>query len=50
MIPHKVYAAYAAAVAHQDQPTVILAKTVKGLRHGRIWRRSKYYSPAKKDE
>ncbi len=30
--PHKVYAAYAAAVAHRGQPTVILAKTVKG--HG----------------
>jgi pyruvate dehydrogenase E1 component len=28
--PHKVYAAYAAAVKHQGQPTVILAKTVKG--------------------
>lgn len=28
--PQKVYAAYAAAVAHQGQPTVILAKTVKG--------------------
>ena len=28
--PRKVYAAYAAAVAHQGQPTVILAKTVKG--------------------
>ncbi|HVE43957.1 MAG TPA: pyruvate dehydrogenase (acetyl-transferring), homodimeric type [Gammaproteobacteria bacterium] len=26
----KVYAAYAAAVAHKDQPTVILAQTVKG--------------------
>ena len=26
----KVYAAYAAAVAHKGQPTVILAKTVKG--------------------
>lgn len=26
----KVYAAYAAAVAHKNQPTVILAKTVKG--------------------
>lgn len=26
----KVYAAYAAAVKHTDQPTVILAKTVKG--------------------
>ncbi len=28
--PHKVYAAYAAAVRHEGQPTVILAKTVKG--------------------
>ena len=28
--PNKVYAAYAAAVAHTGQPTVILAKTVKG--------------------
>ncbi len=30
----KVYAAYAAAVKHQDQPTVILAKTVKGYGMG----------------
>ncbi len=28
--PYKVYAAYAAAVEHKEQPTVILAKTVKG--------------------
>ncbi len=28
--PKKVYAAYKAAVEHQGQPTVILAKTVKG--------------------
>ena len=28
--PRKVYAAYAAAAAHKNQPTVILAKTVKG--------------------
>ncbi|MDX1487648.1 MAG: pyruvate dehydrogenase (acetyl-transferring), homodimeric type, partial [Acidiferrobacterales bacterium] len=28
--PHKIYAAYAAAVKHKGQPTVILAKTVKG--------------------
>ncbi len=28
--PRKVYAAYAAAFAHKGQPTVILAKTVKG--------------------
>ena len=32
--PVKVYAAYAAAVAHQGQPTVILAKTVKGYGMG----------------
>ena len=32
--PHKLYAAYAAAVKHQDQPTVILAKTVKGYGMG----------------
>ena len=32
--PRKVYAAYAAAVAHTGQPTVILAKTVKGYGMG----------------
>src|SRR5437867_5418536 len=32
--PFKVYAAYAAAVRHKDQPTVILAKTVKGYGMG----------------
>ncbi|HEY5644335.1 MAG TPA: pyruvate dehydrogenase (acetyl-transferring), homodimeric type, partial [Pseudomonadales bacterium] len=32
--PHKIYAAYAAAVAHEGQPTVILAKTVKGYGMG----------------
>ncbi len=32
--PDKVYAAYAAAVAHTGQPTVILAKTVKGYGMG----------------
>jgi pyruvate dehydrogenase E1 component len=32
--PHKVYAAYAAAVKHSGQPTVILAKTVKGYGMG----------------
>jgi pyruvate dehydrogenase E1 component len=32
--PHKVYAAYAAAVKHTDQPTVILAKTIKGYGMG----------------
>ncbi len=32
--PHKVYAAYAAAMKHQGQPTVILAKTIKGYGMG----------------
>jgi pyruvate dehydrogenase E1 component len=32
--PHKVYAAYAEATAHTGQPTVILAKTVKGYGMG----------------
>jgi len=34
--PHKIYAAYAAATKHADQPTVILAKTVKGFGMGKI--------------
>src|SRR6476660_3907416 len=33
--PHKVYAAYAAAVKHRGQPTVILAKTIKGYGLGK---------------
>ncbi|TXI27611.1 MAG: pyruvate dehydrogenase (acetyl-transferring), homodimeric type [Nitrosomonas oligotropha] len=32
--PHKVYAAYAAAAKHTGQPTVILAKTIKGYGMG----------------
>jgi len=32
--PHKIYAAYAAAVKHEGQPTVILAKTIKGYGMG----------------
>ncbi|GAB5471378.1 MAG: pyruvate dehydrogenase (acetyl-transferring), homodimeric type [Rhodospirillales bacterium] len=32
--PHKVYAAYRAAVEHRGQPTVILVKTVKGYGMG----------------
>ena len=32
--PHKIYAAYAAAVKHSGQPTLILAKTVKGYGMG----------------
>jgi pyruvate dehydrogenase E1 component len=34
--PHKIYAAYAAATKHKGQPTVILAKTVKGFGMGKI--------------
>jgi pyruvate dehydrogenase E1 component len=33
--PRKVYAAYAAAVAHKGAPTVVLAKTVKGFGMGK---------------
>ncbi len=33
--PHKVYAAYAAAVKHKGSPTVILAKTIKGYGMGK---------------
>ncbi len=33
--PHKIYAAYAAATSHIGQPTVILAKTVKGYGLGK---------------
>jgi pyruvate dehydrogenase E1 component len=32
--PHKIYAAYKAAVEHVGQPTVILAKTIKGYGMG----------------
>ena len=32
--PHKVFAAYAAAMKHTGQPTVIMAKTVKGYGMG----------------
>ena len=34
--PHKVYAAFDAATKHQGQPTVILAKTIKGYGMGAI--------------
>ncbi len=34
--PHKIYAAFAAATKHAGQPTVILAKTVKGYGMGKI--------------
>ncbi len=34
--PHKIYAAFAAATKHKGQPTVILAKTVKGYGMGAV--------------
>jgi pyruvate dehydrogenase E1 component len=34
--PHKVYAAFAAANEHKGQPTVILAKTIKGYGMGQV--------------
>jgi len=34
--PHKVYAAFHSAVNHTGQPTVILAKTIKGYGMGRV--------------
>jgi pyruvate dehydrogenase E1 component len=34
--PQKVYAAYAAAVKHKGQPTVLLIKTVKGFGMGKV--------------
>jgi len=33
--PHKIYAAYAVAAKHKGQPTVILAKTIKGYGLGK---------------
>jgi pyruvate dehydrogenase E1 component len=34
--PHKIYSAYSAAIRHKGQPTVILAKTVKGYGMGAV--------------
>jgi pyruvate dehydrogenase E1 component len=34
--PHKVYAAFASAAGHKGQPTVILAKTIKGYGMGQV--------------
>lgn len=46
--PYKVYAAYAAATAHQGQPTVILAKTVKGYGLGPAGEAQNYTHSVKK--
>jgi pyruvate dehydrogenase E1 component len=42
----KVYAAYKAAVEHQGQPTVILAKTVKVMALAKL-ARAQYHPPTK---
>lgn len=34
--PHKIYAAFKAAVEHKGQPTVLLVKTIKGFGMGRV--------------
>lgn len=46
--PYKVYAAYAAATAHKGQPTVILAKTVKGYGMGPAGEAQNYTHSVKK--
>ena len=47
--PHKVYAAYHAAVNHKGQPTVILAKTIKGYGMGDVGRGAEHHAPAEED-
>ena len=46
----KVYAAYKAAMEHKGQPTVILAKTVKGYGLGEARRRQEHHAPAEENE
>jgi pyruvate dehydrogenase E1 component len=46
--PHKVYAAFAAAMEHTGQPTVILAKTVKGYGMGEAGEGMNYTHQQKK--
>ena len=48
--PHKVYAAYHAAVNTVGRPTVILAKTVKGFGHGQDRRGQEHHAPAEEDD
>ena len=47
--PHKVYAAYAAAMKHTGQPTVILAKTIKGYGMGEAGEGAEHHAPAEED-
>lgn len=46
--PYKVYAAYAAATSHKGQPTVVLAKTVKGYGLGLAGEAQNYTHSVKK--
>ena len=48
--PQKVYAAYAAAVKHMGQPSVILAKTVKGYGLGQVRREREHLAPDEEHE
>ena len=48
--PEKVYAAYKAAVERKGQPTVILAKTIKGYGLGEARRRPQHHPPAEEAE
>ena len=48
--PHKVYAAYAAAVKHKGQPTRDPRQDGQGLRHGRVGRRPDDRAPAEEDD
>ncbi len=48
--PEKVYAAYDGAVKTKGKPSVILAKTVKGLRTRRKRGRAQHHAPAEKNE
>ena len=48
--PRKVYAAYHAAMQHEGQPTVILAKTIKGYGMGARRRGPEHHPPAEEDE
>ena len=47
--PHKIYAAYHAAVNHRGQPTVDPGQDRQGLRHGRRGRGQEHRAPAEED-
>ena len=47
--PHKIYAAFHMAANHKGQPTVILAKTIKGYGMGDVRRGAEHHAPAEED-